>query len=466
MKIARNAPCPCGSGKKYKKCCLELNQSSVTDEKQEVVENQSERDLEETGCAYAGAVQENNPEELVETEDDLIWNEFLRGSFKQRADIINEIMDRPGFMAKFDCFELFNELHASTQSPSDCQSFKELIQKLKEQDADNYHSISAFAYTVLIEYAIFDGNNAEAEKIFLEFAENPDKDIDSFNIILEQMVYCSDLDLLLIAMRKGWEKVKNSSKIVSWGIDEYARLASNYEIFHYISVTPQPDPMNPDLLTRLKKFVDPDNEKLKNYIAALTNTSERNWSVEDFNYRIRDSKKRKTKGTRKEVLNRVEWISNETFSTNVNGITDEFLGYLVRKENFSYPKAEMAKLDLSKYFIQRLQKKLKNKNRLLDPSNKSQTKFEQILCPDHQSLSVYVDNMFDFFSFRVFRAAILIETIPAWLRFIESKGLIDNSVKQRAIASTYKLVGILTKIINEHEKEKQYVIPQLERAFL
>ena len=22
MKISRNAPCPCGSGKKYKKCCL------------------------------------------------------------------------------------------------------------------------------------------------------------------------------------------------------------------------------------------------------------------------------------------------------------------------------------------------------------------------------------------------------------------------------------------------------------
>jgi uncharacterized protein YecA (UPF0149 family) len=24
-KIGRNAPCPCGSGKKYKKCCLDKN---------------------------------------------------------------------------------------------------------------------------------------------------------------------------------------------------------------------------------------------------------------------------------------------------------------------------------------------------------------------------------------------------------------------------------------------------------
>ena len=28
MKIGRNEPCPCGSGKKYKKCCM-LNQTAA-----------------------------------------------------------------------------------------------------------------------------------------------------------------------------------------------------------------------------------------------------------------------------------------------------------------------------------------------------------------------------------------------------------------------------------------------------
>jgi hypothetical protein len=27
-KVGRNEPCPCGSGKKYKRCCLEKNQAS------------------------------------------------------------------------------------------------------------------------------------------------------------------------------------------------------------------------------------------------------------------------------------------------------------------------------------------------------------------------------------------------------------------------------------------------------
>jgi tetratricopeptide (TPR) repeat protein len=30
-KLGRNEPCPCGSGKKYKRCCLEKNQASERD---------------------------------------------------------------------------------------------------------------------------------------------------------------------------------------------------------------------------------------------------------------------------------------------------------------------------------------------------------------------------------------------------------------------------------------------------
>lgn len=34
-KVARNAPCPCGSGKKYKKCCLPLHQESTAQQHDE-----------------------------------------------------------------------------------------------------------------------------------------------------------------------------------------------------------------------------------------------------------------------------------------------------------------------------------------------------------------------------------------------------------------------------------------------
>jgi tetratricopeptide (TPR) repeat protein len=40
-KAGRNDPCPCGSGKKYKKCCLPMQQA---DERQRAAEQQAERD--------------------------------------------------------------------------------------------------------------------------------------------------------------------------------------------------------------------------------------------------------------------------------------------------------------------------------------------------------------------------------------------------------------------------------------
>ncbi len=35
-KVGRNAPCPCGSGKKYKKCCLEKSDAPVMRKRDEL----------------------------------------------------------------------------------------------------------------------------------------------------------------------------------------------------------------------------------------------------------------------------------------------------------------------------------------------------------------------------------------------------------------------------------------------
>ncbi len=37
VKIGRNAPCPCGSGKKYKKCCLPLDEKSRSQQNADIV---------------------------------------------------------------------------------------------------------------------------------------------------------------------------------------------------------------------------------------------------------------------------------------------------------------------------------------------------------------------------------------------------------------------------------------------
>jgi hypothetical protein len=59
MKISRNSPCPCGSGKKYKRCCLAANQArALNDELSELIGNEEVNSIEEAQ-AFANMFMQN-----------------------------------------------------------------------------------------------------------------------------------------------------------------------------------------------------------------------------------------------------------------------------------------------------------------------------------------------------------------------------------------------------------------------
>ncbi len=58
VKTERNSPCPCGSGKKYKKCCLK--------KEQEQIRQQIEiRRITENVCKQKGTQSKNEKKEIV-----------------------------------------------------------------------------------------------------------------------------------------------------------------------------------------------------------------------------------------------------------------------------------------------------------------------------------------------------------------------------------------------------------------
>jgi hypothetical protein len=63
MKIGRNDPCPCGSGKKYKHCCLSPL-SSVKSEFQEFIENQPAGSIEDLQALTDGFMLRRNQQPL------------------------------------------------------------------------------------------------------------------------------------------------------------------------------------------------------------------------------------------------------------------------------------------------------------------------------------------------------------------------------------------------------------------
>lgn len=85
MKISRNAPCPCGSGKKYKRCCLGLNPAkALNDELSEILSNEELGSLEEAQ-AFANQFMANKNHQGVDeflglSPEQMHW--FLHQAFE------------------------------------------------------------------------------------------------------------------------------------------------------------------------------------------------------------------------------------------------------------------------------------------------------------------------------------------------------------------------------------------------
>jgi hypothetical protein len=478
MKIGRNAPCPCGSGKKYKKCCLIIEEQRAAEKRQEKAQ-QKEIIFTEESVSNDRQDHEDGPaeddkddDEIEKSESDRIWDEFKDCDSDRKAAIIEKILDDPNLFEEFDCFELFNGLHDSCQHLKDRQVFKKLTQRLKQEYPDRYKNKFGYLLQSLIQDALIEEDKTEAGKLFLEFADNADADIDAFNRILDQMAFHGDLDLILSALHNGWEKIKDSSRIVPWGVAEFGHLAAEYEIFKYISEVSNPDSTDPNFLRNLNKFINPDVENLKNYLSHITGTSAKEWNLDDFNYQIK--KMRRKKGNGQPKKKEKKRLSIETFTSNVHNFTNEFLRYLTREEGVSFPKAEIAKSELRQYLLKRAEGGLEEEpslfEKMMQPELKDKEKpppsFHHILCPDKKTLERFLGSRLSFFSFRIFRVAIFFESIPAWLRFLESKGLIEHEMQRKTVSSIYELYGDIRNIFEREGEDKQCLIENIEKAYI
>ena len=86
MSIGRNDPCPCGSGKKYKKCCLDTGANTATNPTQSAW-------VDQEGIHVVQAGVSPTAEELAEMasifqgklRDSPLWNEMVSRFGEQQA---------------------------------------------------------------------------------------------------------------------------------------------------------------------------------------------------------------------------------------------------------------------------------------------------------------------------------------------------------------------------------------------
>lgn len=232
--------------------------------------------------------------------------------------------------------------------------------------------------------------------------------LDVFIRIADRLAYHGQLAVLLDGMRLAWPFVKKSRDLLEWAIDEFGGLLSDYETFAYLEARAigLEEDFN-ELVKRTRNGIDDvDVALLREYLVCINNRSSIAWSLPEL------SPAKKTR-------------------ENLSTFSNEFLGYLRRKENVPYTKGRMASYDIAEYLIQRYDGELRRASALTSPFTGRWPRMPKhaallhVLCPDTDTLDEYLSRMFDVFSSRSYRAGAMCEFIPAWLRFLEARGLLD-----------------------------------------
>src|SRR5438105_2885866 len=280
MKTGRNDPCPCGSGKKFKKCCLGKQQTTLGSQQHQpdlpppaASDRASDRAMPlalPPLAARKPRAANRKPRDPTEERWDAVWKEFESHQGDDRKAVFLRALDDKELMADEAAFEMLSRLHQDAALHGERARFAELVDALAQRLPDVYEQGAHFYLSWQLQDALAE-SRPHISSLAQKLAGRAGRDIDTVNRSLLALAYHGQLGPLVLAMRIGWPGVQSSADILPWGIAEFAEKGVHYEIYDYLEHTPSPDSSDSVLLERIKFFVpDPRLDYVAQFIGDLT----------------------------------------------------------------------------------------------------------------------------------------------------------------------------------------------------
>lgn len=438
MKVGRNDPCPCGSGKKYKKCCLLQDQrQAITARKAQQATVTTTKPTITSSERLAGSPDHTTAVEAANvpvSAIDRCWDQFEASDYEERIRLFLQTLDEPYVMDDEMAFDMLTDLSSASIKRNERARFEALLDALQSRLPSIYEE-SAHEYLAWrIDNALALARHDAILPLAKALAERADRDFDNFASVRDQLAYHGQYAALLEAMRTAHPKICGNDDITDWGQKESTSKARKYVIFDYVERTAVPDPDDPILLQELQSYGPIDPEKLAKFISHFTGQLKGQWTLQDFET---DAPERRSVGIDDDLDETAETTATQTFCS----LGLEFIGYLHRVEGVSYTKADLGASELCHYLVERDRGAL---HRLATPAHSArgrQTKSKpppkvlHPLCPDYTSLRHYLTREAGFLLHRQHALAAALELVPLWLRFLQAQSLIDEARQSTTIAA-------------------------------
>jgi len=272
MKIGRNEACPCGSGKKYKKCCLGKNAGAT----RATIETRRARRPEPKETRRA------RPPEPTEAETR--WRRFWDDYRKAPVDaklamarrVIEEEKDFDGELA----FDLAAGVVEALQKVSRLEEAEQILDLIQARHPEAYQAELAWFSDWRVEHALVLGGDVETP--FRVLAQDPVGYIEGFCRVVGRLCYHGRSTLLHSVLMDAWPTVRDSH-----GLMDYAKLALREVTFsvalnEHFARNRDLGADDPAFLEDVAKIVEIDAQRLKQIIEHRWGRSERPWEREDF----------------------------------------------------------------------------------------------------------------------------------------------------------------------------------------
>jgi hypothetical protein len=444
MSVGRNDPCPCGSGKKYKKCCL------AKDEEAKQVEQ-----AKPIGPAPRAARSLASPPDLHTQAIKERWEAFEGCDYEGRIQLFTQTLEEPKMMDGEMAFEMLSQLFQQTLEHCERDRFDALVGSLAERLPKVYAGEAHYFLTWQITNALVAGRDDRVSTLVRQLAPLAGNAIDIWNRTESMLAYHGQLSVLVEATPLAWAKVRRSKDVAPWGVDEFVQRGMNYALLDHVERTPVPDAADPALLARLEYYGEYDLEGVAAYLAHITGQASRAWTLRDFEFAPPSHRAHSDWDDDEEEDETASDLS--TGERNLYDLSIEFLGYLHRVEGMPYTKGELGCRTLRRFIEQRQAGELEYHESMLEslmrdqgyrgrhPSKPKYRRHDHPLIPDRERLDHFLGGLLQVFNQCWYEAATTFEILPAWLRFLESRRLIEAELRVRALAELETLHADLLK---------------------
>ncbi len=445
MKTGRNDPCPCGSGKKYKKCCMENDEEAarLVSKAHDNAPRPADTPKPVLGTSLSELPKPKDDKPLDPHMEALNarWEAFEGLDYEGQITLFVQTLDEEELMDDEMAFDMLDTIHGHSMKHGDHDRFEALLEALHGRMPEVYAHSATYYLDWRITHALVSGRIEAIPALVDALAETAGRDIDIFNVVTERLAYHGQLSPLADVFRIAWPQVKESSEIVSWGVDEFAERAGFYEIFDALEHGEAGDDAVTVLESRVGAYQEVDPKKLARFIGYLTGHTKQPWTADEF-----------------DLSDQNDADATDRHGENLFHLGVEFLGYLRREEGVPYPKGELARQQIQSYLLQRHAGKLEWRESPLEAAMRSGKKSkhpprkppysppDHPLCPDPDTLDRFLGGLMNFIFPQRYKAAALMELMPAWLRFLESRQLINAQQREKSLHGLRELASQLLKV--------------------